>query len=317
VAQVAAAGLTGLCFWVLVKQFVPGFGVARPARPEVTSLLTMSAWLSGGTVLTHVLLHSDMLILGIVVSPAAVTTYAVTEYAARTALGVFDFTVGSAMPGLGGVIGQRQFERAAQIRAELMALTWLFVTAVGATILLWNRSFLSLWVGGHLYAGVWANLLMVGITVQTAFVRSDAYILDAALRPRLRVVVTAVAAAVTIPAAFALTRAYGIVGLCAAILLGRSVQAIAYPLLVARCLERGRSFSIGAIARPAAVTAVLFGAGTYFGERLLAHHWIEWGAGVAASFGLILALALWAGLPASVRGPVLDRCRAMLRVFRR
>ena len=317
VAQVAAAGLAGLCFWVLVKQFVPGFGVARPARPEVTSLLTMSAWLSGGTVLTHVLLHSDMLILGIVVSPAAVTTYAVTEYAARTALGVFDFTVGSAMPGLGGVIGQRQFERAAQIRAELMALTWLFVTAVGATILLWNRSFLSLWVGGHLYAGVWANLLMVGITVQTAFVRSDAYILDAALRPRLRVVVTAVAAAVTIPAAFALTRAYGIVGLCAAILLGRSVQAIAYPLLVARCLERGRSFPIGAIARPAAVTALLFAAGTYFGERLLAHHWIEWGAGVAASFGLILALALWAGLPASVRGPVLDRCRAMLRVFRR
>src|SRR6266540_4205001 len=267
-----AARLTGLCFWVLVKQFVPGFGVARPARPEVTSLLTMSAWLSGGTVLTHVLLHSDMLILAIVVSPAAVTTYAVTEYAARTALGVFDFTVGSAMPGLGGVIGQRQFERAAQIRAELMALTWLFVTAVGATILLWNRSFLSLWVGGHFYAGTWANLLIVCITLQTAFIRSDSYILDAALQPRSRVIVTAVAAALTIPASLVMTRAWGLVGLCVAIFLGRLVQTIAYPLLVARCLERAQSFPLGRIARPAAVTALLFAAATLLGERVLTRY---------------------------------------------
>jgi O-antigen/teichoic acid export membrane protein len=315
-AQVVATGLTGLCFWILAKKFVPAFGVARPARVEVKSLLTMSAWLTGGTVITQVLLHSDMMILGILVSPAAVTTYAVTKYAARTATGVFDFAVGSAMPGLGGVIGQRQFDRAAQIRAELMALTWLFVTAVGATILLWNRSFLSLWVGGDLYAGFWANLLVVCITVQTAFIRSDGYILDAALQPRLRVVVTVVAAAVTIPAALALTRPYGIVGLCIAIFLGRSVQTITYPLLVARCLERPRGIPLGRIVRPALVTALLFMAAAHFGERVLARHWIGWAGGVVLTFGLTLALALGTGLPATLRRAVLTRGKAVGRVFR-
>ncbi len=314
-AQIITAVVTGLCFWILVKKYVPSFGVARPAKPEVKSLLTMSAWLTGGTIVTHLLLHSDAMILGIVTSPAAVTTYALTRYAVRTAMGVLDFTVGAAIPGLGGVIGQRQFERAAQIRTELMALTWLFVTSVGATILLWNRSFLSLWVGADLYAGVWANLLIVCITLQTAFIRSDSYILDAALQPRLRVIVTAVAAALTIPASLVLTRAWGLVGLCAAILLGRLVQSIAYPLLVARCLERAQSFPLGRIARPAAVTALLFAAATLAGERMLAQHWIPWLGGVVLTFALTLGVALVAGLPAPVRRTVLTRYKTMGRAL--
>jgi O-antigen/teichoic acid export membrane protein len=314
-AQVVTATVTGLCFWILVKKYVPTFGVARPTKPEVKSLLTMSAWLTGGTIVTHLLLHSDAMILGIVTSPAAVTTYALTRYAVRTATGMLDFTVGAAIPGLGGVIGERQFERAAQIRTELMALTWLFVTAVGATILLWNRSFLTLWVGGHFYAGAWANLLIVCITLQTAFIRSDSYILDAALQPRSRVIVTAIAAALTIPASFMLTRAWGLVGLCLAIFLGRLVQTIAYPLLVARCLERAQSFPWSRIARPAAVTALLFAIATFLGERLLAQHWIPWAGGVVLTFGLTLGVALFVGLPAPVRRAVLTRYRAMGRTF--
>src|SRR6266545_4892438 len=40
-AQVALAVVTGVCFWWLVRQFVPWFGVARPSVAEVKSLLNM------------------------------------------------------------------------------------------------------------------------------------------------------------------------------------------------------------------------------------------------------------------------------------
>jgi len=74
-----------------------------------------------------------------------------------------------------------------------------------------------LWVGSEQYAGLVPNLLLVVATVQTAFIRCDSYIIDAGLRPRLRVVVGAVAAVATIVGCVALTRLFGLVGLCAGV----------------------------------------------------------------------------------------------------
>lgn len=315
-AQVALAGLTGLCFWMLARKHVPAFGIARPMRPEVRSLLSMSAWLTGGLMLSNVLLSSDVLILGMIVSPAVVTTYVLTGSAARMAVSLFNFTVGATTPGLGGLIGQREFERAAQIRAELVGLTWLFVTAAGAAILIWNRSFVSLWVGEEHYAGMWVNVLVVAIMVQTAFIRGDAFIIDAALRPRPRVIVTAVAAVLTIAATLLLTRSLGIVGLCLGTLGGRLVQTIAYPVLAASYLGRSRMLPLARIARPLVVMAALFAGAAYLGQRVQASGWLEWIGSVALSAGVVLAIAFVAGLPGDIRRAVFERGLGMGRAFR-
>src|SRR3989449_9306681 len=257
-AQVVLIAVTGLCFWVLVKHYVPSFGMARPAPGDVRSLLGMSGWIAIGEVIAKLALASDVIILGMVVSPSVVTTYVLTGYAGRIALGLHLFTTGAAMPGLGGVIGRGDYERAARLRHEIMSLTWLFVTAVGGAILLWNRSFLALWVGPENYAGFWANLLIVIGTAQTALLRSDAFVLDATLQPRLRVGVAAVAAAVILGASIALTPSLGIVGVCLGLLAGRLVQTIAYPLLVHRSLRRPGRLPVRSIARPLAVMLLVF-----------------------------------------------------------
>jgi O-antigen/teichoic acid export membrane protein len=245
-----------------------------------------------------------------------VTTYVLTGYAGRIALGLHAFTTGAAMPGLGGVIGRGEYDRAAGLRQEIMNLTWLFSTAVGGTILLWNRSFLTLWVGPENYAGYWANLLLVIITVQTALLRTDAFVLDATLQPRLRVVVAALAAAAIIGASIALTPSLGIVGVCLGMLVGRMVQTIAYPLLVDRCLHRRSRLSWRAITRPLIVMSLIFAVTAVLGDRALASNWLTWTAGVAISLVLITSLALAAGLPAEGRRAVLGRWRAIMEKTR-
>src|SRR5260221_12930245 len=110
------------------------------------------------------------------------------------AVNVHVLAAGGAIPGIGGVIGLRQDEKAVGLRSELLSVTWLFAATVGVTILLWNRSFLGLWVGSQNYAGTWVNLLIVFVMAQTAFVRSDAYVIDSALQLRQRVLVTVAAA---------------------------------------------------------------------------------------------------------------------------
>src|SRR5437016_6729807 len=173
-AQVGVAMVTGLLFWLLARRYVHWFGVARPGRADVMPLLSMSAWLTVGEAVAKLLLACDVIILGWVVSPAVVTTYVLTGYAARTAIGIHVFAAGAAMPGLGGLIGRGEQDRARAVRRELLTLTWLFATTVGVTVLCWNRSFLALWVGQQNYGGPWPNLPLNLTAVQTAVHPTDA-----------------------------------------------------------------------------------------------------------------------------------------------
>jgi O-antigen/teichoic acid export membrane protein len=312
-AQIVRALIIGLCFWLLVRKYVSWFHVARPTKSDVKGLLGMSVWLSVGELVAKLLLASDVLILGAVVSPAAVTTFVLTGYAARTGLGIFVFTAGSAMPGVGGVLGHRQFDRAAQLRRELMTLTWLFVTAVGATVLVWNHSFLTLWVGARNYAGPWVDLLIVLIVGQTAFIRTDSYIIDAALRPKGRVLVGAITVIATLGLGIALTHAFGILGLCIGMLAGRGIQSVAYPLIVRSCLNHPVPAPGARIAalRMAAVTALLFAGASALSRRFQAPSWPVWLFGVAISLALFATLALTLGPTPQVRRSVVRRIRGM------
>jgi O-antigen/teichoic acid export membrane protein len=317
-SQIARAFITGAVFWLLVRRYVPWFHVAKPTRESIKSLLNMSVWLAVGDLVSKLLLASDVLILGWVISPAAVTTYVLTSYAARTGLGVFVFTAGAAMPGFGGVLGQKQFERAVQLRRELQTLTWLFTTIVGATVLIWNHSFLHLWVGSKNYAGPWVDLMIVLVISQTAFIRTDSYIIDAALKPRGRVLIGAITVVATLVLGITLTHLLGIVGLCIGLFLGRSIQSIGYPLIVRGCLQhppRVHSKRFAAL-RLAVVTAVLFAIASIIGRELYASRWFIWAGGVAVTLPIVAALALLAGPTPAARRMLITRMRAMLTGLR-
>jgi len=217
------------------------------------------------------------------------------------------------MPGVAGIIGRQNFEQAARLRRELLAVTGIFLSAAGATILLWNRSFVHLWVGAENYAGTWTNLLIVLIAVQSAFIRCDAYLIDAALQPGRRVRVGIVSGVLTLALSLGLTHLGGMVGLCIGILAGRSIQTVGYPLLVRGCLGKSPGLSMIWLARPLIIMALLFAAATYLGPQVLIQSRLVWVAGVAATLVLAFAVALGLGLPASLRAGVIDRLRHMTR----
>jgi O-antigen/teichoic acid export membrane protein len=305
----------GITFWWVVHKYVPWFGVDRPTRAEIRGLLGLSVWYSAGEAITKLLLASDVIILGMVLSPAAVTTYALTGYAARMAVNVHVLAAGGAIPGIGGVIGLRQYQKALALRNELLVITWLFATTVGSSILLWNHSFLTLWVGGGNYAGPWVNLLIVCTMAQTAFVRSDAYVIDATLQPRQRVQVAGVAAAVTIGLGIVLALRFGTVGLCVGMLVGRLTQSVAYPHLVRKYLGAGSWSARRALARPLAAMSLLFTVCALLGNRIVLHHWLGWIGGVAVTTLVLSGVALLTGLPADSRAIVFRRGRELARRF--
>ena len=311
-AQLVVAALTGLCYWGIARSYVAWFGAARPTRADLRALFAMSGWLSLGDVIAKLLLASDLVILGFMLSPSVVTTYVLTSYAARTAVNLHSAAVTAAMPGLGGLIGRGQFAWAALVRREIFSLTWLFVTAAGVTILVWNHSFVTLWIGGGQWAGTVVDLLIVITAVQTAFIRTDSNIIDAALHPWRRVRVGAAAAVVSLAAMVALTRWLGLPGLCLGIVTGRAVQTLAYPGLARACLGGATPETNWPAARPLVATALLFAAAAALGSRLVVSGWLVWIGGVTVSVALAVALAFAVGLPSDARRGVIARARAVI-----
>jgi O-antigen/teichoic acid export membrane protein len=309
--QVMLSGLTGILFYYVAKRYVSWFGFARPTLAEVRFFLGLTTWNYLGALVGQLLLASDIVILGVITHTSTVTTYVVNGYAAQATVGVMSLALGALTPGLGAIIGQKQHIKAAGLRHEMLLLSWLSVTVIGSTILLWNRSFLQLWLGSSYYAGLWVNVLIVLIMVQTVFIRSDAYVIDTTLNLRGRVLTAAAAVLVFIPLAVLLTWLWELPGLCLGILGGRLVQSISYPLLARSCLGRPQRIRFRSLVRPGLMTFGLFAGSAYLGQLLLGRNWFEWAIGVGLSLGLIACVAIVAGLSAEARGQLARRLRTM------
>lgn len=311
-AQLVMTLVTALLFLMLAKRYVEWFGIARPSREELRWFTGLSGWSVAGDAVAKLLLASDVVLLGYLASASLVTSYVLTGYAAQAVVGIVTLVIGATAPGLAGVVGRREYDRAWSIRREILVIGWLAGTIVGSVILLWNRAFMHLWVGMHQYAGAWANVLLVLVMVQTIMIRTDASVINAFLRLRERVLISAFAFLLCCGLAFALVPSLGIAGLCLAILSARLTQSIGYPILVNVSLGKTATCGLGALARPALVTTSLFATCAYAGSRVLVTSWTQWASGVAATMALMLAAVLLIGLPVEPRRTLVGRLRTTI-----
>ncbi|MGQ0763404.1 MAG: oligosaccharide flippase family protein [Acidobacteriota bacterium] len=314
VVQVILAALTGMLFLIVVRRFVPWFGVARPLFSEVRSFFKLSAWWFAWTAVSKFLMASDILILGVVASATEVATYTLTGFAGTTLLSLVTIALAAVAPGLGGLIGQKKFDHAAAVRVEMMTVSWLLLTAIGSTILLWNRSFIYLWVGPQHYSGFWANLLNVLMIVQLIYIRNDSYFIDLTLQLREKVIMAVIATIISIGASALLIPWLGIAGLCLGMLLGRLALTISYPFVVNKRLGQSNRAELTDALRPAAVMTVMFAVAAYLGTVLVAKSWIVWAACCGLSFALAFGVALSTGLNRESRNGLHKRL-TMLRTL--
>jgi O-antigen/teichoic acid export membrane protein len=303
--------LTASIYLGVARRHIPWFGVERPARAEVRRFAALSGWSLAGDSLAKLMLASDVLILGVLTSAGMVTSYVLTGYAAQAVVGILTLTLGAAVPGLADVIGRREWSRASVLRADMLAVGWLSATVIGTVILLWNQAFLEMWVGPGHYAGPWSNVLLVLMMVQTVIIRSEASVINAALRIRERVIVSALAALLSCVAAIVLVPWFGIPGLCLSLLGGRLAQSIGFPMIVNASLGMTRSAGWMTSARALTTSAVMFGAAASLGRYLVATTWTPWAIGVLVSMIVTLPAAMYAGLPGASRRAVVLRLQSI------
>jgi O-antigen/teichoic acid export membrane protein len=310
---------TGLFYFQVVKSYTPWFGVEKPRREDTWKMLGLSWWFMGWNLVTSLLLVSDVVVLGILNSVESVTNYTLTKYVPENLLGVIVIVVMGILPGLGSVVGTGDHTRAMRLRAEINSFIWLASTALGTAVLLWNRTFIGLWVGRDHYAGTLPNLLIVVAAMQLAFIRSDGNVIDLTLKMSQKVLLGLLSVGVSIGAA-ALMVGYlhqGIVGLCLGIMAGRLIISIGYPVLISKFLRTPLAGQLPSLVRPLIVTALLFGIASTLGGRFAAswsglRGWMVFLLSAAGTGGLMIVLSFYMGLAREQRDAMVRRVRAAM-----
>jgi len=314
-ANVVTTALTGLLFLRIVHSHVIWFGIAKPIFSGVRRYFKLSWWFLSWTLVMQLLRAGDVVVLGILDSAELVTRYTLTKYIPETIIGFVAIIVFGITPGLGGVIGSRDLEKAVRVRSEIMIFTWFIVTVVGSTMLLWNHSFVRLWVGEEYYAGIIPNLLIVMMVTQFVFIRNDSNIIDLTLDLRQKVLIGALAAALSAGISSVLVGGYkmGIIGLSLGFVAGQSVLSIGYPFLVGRFLEVSLYSQLKGVLRPAFVTFLFLGSATALADFVMVKTWLDLVLLAMVTVGLLSSLAFYAGLTGEQRQRLLSRVRHVLQ----
>ena len=321
-AALASSLLTGIVFLQIARIYIPWFGVARPSVENVRQFLGLSWWFLAWTLVSRVMMGSDVVVLGMLDSVDLVTTYSLTKYAPATLIMLVAIMVFGVTPGLGGIIGSGNLAKAAQVRNEIMLLTWLVVTVLGPTVLIWNGAFIRLWVGAEYYAGTIPTLLIVMGITQLVLIRNDANIIDLTLRLRRKVLFGALSVTLSLAVAGVLVSYFKlkIVGLCLGFIVGRSVLSIGYPIIVGRFLNVSFSSQLKNMLRPAVVSTLIFVIASNLGDLLSAGKyfssggWIAFILSVGMTVGLMLLLAAYTGLSGKQRKDILQRVRMLVAI---
>lgn len=312
-ATLVQTGLTGAAFLFIVRSHVPWFGFARPSLRIIRWFLGLSWWFILWKFIMQLTMAGDFLVLGIFDSVELVTSYSLTKYVPDTVLRLVAIVVSGVAPGLGGIIGAREHDRAARVRADIMAFSWLLGTTVGCTILLWNPSFLSLWVGTGYDAGSLPTLLIAVMVLQLTLIRNDANVIDLTLDIRRKVLLGLLSVTVSVSLAALLVGVFdrGVVGLCVGFISGRILLTCAYPWLVGQVLGLPWLQQLRSVWRPALTSGLLFFA-AYAGRSAVGvESWLGLVPAVAGTAVLVAALALVFGLTTGQRLSLWDRLQAL------
>jgi len=316
VATTATTALSGLTYLYIVRGQVSWWGVRRPARGTVRAFVGLSWWFLLWNLVMQLVKGSDVIVLSAITGASLVTVYTLTSFVPQSVTDLVFMVISATMPGLGGLVGAGELDRAARVRNETMVVSWLVSVAAGATIIVWQPAFLALWVGEKYDAGTLATVLICVLVAQLALIRVDSNVIDLTLRVRAKVVLGLFSALLGAGLGIVLAGPFelGISGLVTGFILGRLPLTIAYPVLVGRLLERPHAVDVRAVWRPA-LTSVLLGVLALAARPVVGSDgWFSLIALGSLSAAALLLLAYLLGLTATQRRSVRSRLTRVVRL---
>jgi O-antigen/teichoic acid export membrane protein len=259
VVQLFDTLLIGISFYIVVKRNVEWFAFSKPDRSNVFRFGKLSAWYLADAGASMINNNSDKLLLGIITGPVTVAYYTLTKFIPSALQGAINRLILGIMPGVGKLLGLKEYNKVNDVRKNINNISWLLTTAFGVTIIIFNQSFLNSWIGNHHFAGHTANMLIMIMTIQDTFVKNDACIISATLDIRKKVFLTLISAVLFASLGVFLVSKMGIAGLCLSLMISRLFLFIGQRKILAATMKTGTQVAVGFNFRPFITSLLMLG----------------------------------------------------------
>jgi O-antigen/teichoic acid export membrane protein len=299
--QVLISFILGISFYFIVKKHIGWFGFGKTNKGKIITYGKLSGWLMAFTGAKMFLMSSDKIMLGYLIGPLLVSRYALTMFTSVAIQGIIINVISGITPGIGGLFGNQEFEKVKKVRDLILNLTWLFAVTTGVTVLLFNESFIHLWVGKAHYAGLEENLLILVVSIQSIFFQIDSFIINVTLDMKLKFLLTAFASLLTIGMAYFLVGHYQIVGLCISLLVGRSILTIGYPIILKKRMQDSSSLLPAKMFQPLLVAGFFLLLSAYMAQWITITNWFLLAAAIFLTLIITSGLYWFTGLRPSDR----------------
>lgn len=230
--------IRGLNYFITCKRRISWFGVLMPKKDEINFFIKFSSWKLVWVFVSRFIMSSEIIFLGFLIGASSVSQFVFTNYISNIGITITAIISSSITPGLGRLIGNREYKKGQKIIDQLRELLLTIGLLVSAGMLLLNKSFVLLWVGPDLFVGTFNNILIAILMIQLIIIRNESFLIDLGLNIRTNVLIGIVSIGLTTLFSFI---GYTFVSesmssILVGIFFGRLIMFLTYPFLTNKLL---------------------------------------------------------------------------------
>lgn len=230
---------------IFVKKAVPWFAIKIPSKNTVKIQGCKTFFMNLWMLVEKILLSSDMVLIGALCSPAYVASYSFMTYVPQMATSLILIIGASITPGLASMLASNQDDNSKRIINVFREVVLMLGTLFASLYVLFNKSFISIWVGDKVMLSQ-EICILIGLSIfQISHARSEAQLQDTMLVAKSRVLIGMLGAISGLTLSFIFTQMWPVNAILALLIggfIGRLIITIVYPIITNRHLnKKGRS----------------------------------------------------------------------------
>lgn len=228
---VVSTVLVAVVILLTTKRLLPRLSVARPTRLSIAQQAGTTIYMNLWLLIEKLILSVDMVLIAVICGPSMAASYSFMTYLPQLATSLLLIVGASVTPGLASMMVSDP-KRGRPIVEMVRELILFGGTIFGCAYVLFNSSFVALWVGNDLILSQ-ASSILIGLSIiQISHIRNEAQLQDTMLGVKQRVLVGSVGAIFGILLALGFAKVLetrAVTAILSGSMLGRLFLTVYYP----------------------------------------------------------------------------------------